>query len=130
MSRRRKDFGMGFASMVYGAFLEEAFDNDQLPLPAGAPDFMDARGAYSTCTWMGPPRGWIDPVKEAQGAVLRMDAGLSTLQQECAEQGQDWEEVIAQRRIEVARFHEAGLTPPVWYRDLPASDTETKPEPQ
>ena len=28
------------------------------------------------------------------------------------------------------KVHEAGLTPPVWYRDLPASDTETKPEPQ
>ena len=130
MSRRRTDFAAGVASPIYSAFLEEAMDRGLLPLPVAAPDFIDARGSYAACMWMGPPRGWIDPVKEAQGSVLRMDAGLSTLQQECAEQGLDYEEVIAQRRIEVRAFKEAGLNPPVWYGDAPAAETETKPEPR
>jgi capsid protein len=51
----------------------------------------------------------VDPTKEAQAAVLRMNAGISTLEAECAEQGLDYEEVIAQRRIEHLMLGEAGL---------------------
>jgi capsid protein len=60
-------------------------------------------------------RGWVDPVKEKQGAILGMDGGLSTLKRECAEQGLDYEEVIQQRAVEVAQFREAGLPPPSWF---------------
>ena len=121
LDRRRRDFGAGFASPVYAAFLEEAMDRGELPLPAGAPDFIEARAEYTGCKWMGPPRGWIDPTKEAQAAVLRMDAGLSTLEQECAEQGLDWEDVLSQREIERRRFIELGLPFPTWFGQEAAS---------
>jgi lambda family phage portal protein len=124
MSRRRQDFAAGFATPVYGAFLEEAFDRGELPLPHNAPDFIEARAAYTRCRWMGPPRGWVDPVKEAQAAVLRMDAGLTTLEQECAEQGMDWEDVLAQRAREVEMFKSLGLTLPDWGGGEIASKTE------
>ena len=130
LARRRQDFAIGFASPVYVAFLEEAIDRGELPLPPGAPDFVEERAAYARCMWMGPPRGWVDPVKEAQAAVLRMDAGLSTLRQECAEQGMDYEEVIAQRGREVAEFKKLGLALPTWAGVELASDTEMKPPPQ
>ena len=124
LDRRRRDFGSGFASPVYGAFLEEAMDRGELPLPAGAPDFIEARAEYACCKWMGPPRGWIDPTKEAQAAVLRMDAGLSTLEQECAEQGLDWEEVVAQREVERRRFIQLGLPFPTWFgQETPAGES-------
>ena len=70
-----------------------------------------------------------------------MDAALSTLQDECASQGLDYEEVIAQRSIEVKAFKEAGLVPPTWYGmppvdqpdDVagrePANKTAVKPPP-
>ncbi len=86
----------------------------ELPLPAGAPDFMECRAAYTRCRWMGPGRGWVDPVAEKQGAVLGMQAGLSTLEAECAEQGADWEENLEQRAYEIAKFEELGLEPPDW----------------
>jgi lambda family phage portal protein len=127
LSRRQKNFAAATASPVYGAFLEESMDRNELPLPAGAPDFIEERAAYSACLWMGPPRGWIDPVKEAQAAVLRMDAGLSTLEQECAEQGLDWEDQLAQRAIERARFKELGLPYPDWFGQ-PAADAGQKPD--
>jgi lambda family phage portal protein len=127
LARRQKNFAVSTATPVYGAFLEEAMDRGELPLPSGAPDFIEARAAYSGCMWMGPPRGWIDPVKEAQAAVLRMDAGLSTLEQECAEQGLDWEEQLAQRAIEHARFKELGLPEPKWFGEA-ANDAGQKPE--
>jgi len=86
--------------------------------------------------WMGPPRGWIDPVKEAQAAVLRMDAGLSTLEQECAEQGMDWEDNVYQRAIERDRFKALDLPQPTWFgqeigndqEGTTASDVSAKPE--
>ena len=69
-----------------------------------APDFYENRYAYTRCKWIGPGRGWVDPVKEAQACQIRMDIGLSTLEAECAGQGLDWEEVLEQRAREKERM--------------------------
>ena len=115
MGRRRTDFGAGFCSPIVSAWLEEAMEVDDLPLPAGAPEFLECRAAYGNVKWMGPGRGWIDPVAEKQGAVLGMDAGLSTLEDEVAEAaGADWEEVLDQRALEVEAFKKRGLPVPTW----------------
>jgi lambda family phage portal protein len=127
LTRRRMDFSNGFASQIYCNFLEEATDIEDLPLPKGAPEFWEARSSYARCKWIGPGRGWIDPVAEKQGAVLGMDAGLSTLEEECAEQGVDWEEVLDQRAKEVSRFKELGLELPKWAGE-DAKQSIKKPE--
>lgn len=115
MSRRRVDFGHGFATPVYACVLEEAMDLDELPLPSGAPPFFEHRGAYGRARWIGPGRGWVDPVKEKQGAVMGLDAGLSTLEHEAAENvGMDWEEILDQRAIERRAFDDRGLPQPSW----------------
>jgi lambda family phage portal protein len=115
LNRRRIEFGHGFGQPIWAAHMEEQFEVDNLPLPNGAPDFMECRTAYSAAKWMGPGRGWIDIVKERQGAVLGMDSGLSTLEQECAENGgEDWEENLDQRARELEAYRERGLTPPTW----------------
>lgn len=114
MTRRRIDFAHGFAQPIFGAFLEESMEVDDLPLPKGAPEFMECRSAYARAEWIGPGRGWVDPVAEKKGAVLGMDAGLSTLQSECAEQGLDYEEVLFQRKKEIDLFNSLGLKVPEW----------------
>jgi hypothetical protein len=43
-------------------------------LPKGAPDFYDARSDWAACRWIGPGRGWIDPVKEVQASQMKIDA--------------------------------------------------------
>ncbi|PXX49382.1 phage portal protein [Aquitalea magnusonii] len=126
---RRTNFSIGFAQPIFSAFLEEVFEDADLPLPPGAPDFIEARAAYSRCTWMGPGRGWVDPVAEKQGAVLGMDAGLSTLEAEAAENvGEDWEEILDQRQREIAAFKQRGLTPPSWAGMQTAQEVIKKPE--
>ncbi len=90
---------------VYELVLEEAVNAGIIE----APGFYENRYAYSKCLWVGDGRGWIDPVKEAQAAKIRMDNNLSTLERECAEQGLDWEEVLEQRAAEIARIRELGL---------------------
>jgi len=114
MSRRRDDFTQGFAQPIFACFLEESMEIDDYPLPPGAPPFHEFRALYSRATWMGPPRGWIDPVAEKKGAILGMDAGLSTLQQESIDQGQDWEEILDQRAREIEGFKSRGIPVPSW----------------
>ncbi len=128
MTRRRLDFAHGFSQPIFGAWLEEAMDVDELPLPSGAPDFMECRAAYMRADWIGPGRGWVDPVSEKQGAVLGMDAGLSTLQAECAEQGLDYEEVLDQRAKEIKRFQALGIPVPTWAGMQTATQASQKPE--
>lgn len=129
LSRRRHDFSTGFAQKVVVAFVEEAMDVDPLPLPRGAPPFSQFRDAYSRTKWMGPGRGVIDPVKERQGAILGMDAGLSTLEDEAGELGGvDWRDTVAQRAVEVARFKELGLPLPEWAGGIDAEKAITEPE--
>ena len=65
-------------------------------MPAGAPGLFEAPAAWLRARWLGPPRGYIDPVKEAQAAQIRIDTMMSTLERECAEQGLDVEEVLDQ----------------------------------
>jgi capsid protein len=77
---------------VYELWLEEAINKGIVD----APDFYERRAAWTRCKWIGPGRGWVDPVKEAKAAQLRMQIGLSTLEDECASQGLDWEEVLEQ----------------------------------
>ncbi|RYF53555.1 MAG: phage portal protein [Comamonadaceae bacterium] len=81
---------------VYELWLEEAVNAGEVD----APDFYDQRYAYSRARFIFGGRGWVDPVKEATAAKLRMDMGLSTLERECAEQGEDYEEILDQQAIE------------------------------
>jgi lambda family phage portal protein len=129
LSRRSTEFKVGTATPMYACWLREAMENGDLDdvLPRNAPDFVDAATAYSRCDWLGVARGWVDPTKEAAGSIMRMDGGLSTLKKEAAEQGLDWEEVIAQRAIEVAAFKAAGLPLPDWAGEVAAAEA-AKPD--
>lgn len=134
MTRRRDDFATGFCQPIYGAFVEEAHLVDALPLPAGAPEFAEFREAYGRAKWIGPGRGWIDPVNEVKGAILGMDAAVMDFDEICAEQGVDGDDMIAARKNVIRRFEEAGLTPPTWsgmgLGGVPASQTIVDPEAQ
>ncbi|MEY0558054.1 phage portal protein [Providencia rettgeri] len=115
LTRRRDDFAAGFADPIASAFIEEIHDIENLPMPNNAPDFLEAKTAYCRAWWMGPGRGWVDPVAEKKGAILGMEAGLSTLEMEAAENvGEDWEELVDQRAYELQTFKERGLEPPKW----------------
>jgi lambda family phage portal protein len=120
---RRNWLANNFYQEIYELWLEEIV-NDGL---IDAPDFYHVQNgriiginkAYSKAKWIGPPRGWVDPAKEVVGAKLRMEYLLSTQEDECAEQGKDYEEVQDQRLSELQRalkmVKEAGLPEHVAY---------------
>ena len=128
--RRRQDFASGFATPVYGAWLEEAVDRGRVPLPVNAPAFAEWRAAYAQCRWIGPGRGWVDPVKERQGEVMGLDAGFGTLEETVADiAGADWRDRLEQRAVEIAEMKRLGLKMPEWATPDPAHDIERKPLP-
>ncbi len=91
---------------VYELWLEEAIDAGEIEADD---DWWDNRSAWTRCRWLGDGQGWLDPVREAQAAQLRIASAISTYEQECAEQGLDWEEVFAQRAVEQQRMIDLGL---------------------
>ncbi len=94
------------------AWAEEAFDRGYVQIPEGAPDFYDAVDAYCQIHCIGPGRGFIDPTKEIDAASARIEANVSTLEDECDDQGKDWEEVLEQRAREMAKHEELELPMP------------------
>jgi lambda family phage portal protein len=68
------------------------------------------RRAWLDAAWIGPSPGQIDELKEMKATQLRIDTGVSTLQEETARiTGGDWEANHRQRAKEVRMRREAGL---------------------
>lgn len=103
--RRRDNIGSQWCDPIYACWLEEQVNTGAVD----APGFYENRAAYQRCAWVGPGRGAIDPLKEAMGAQVSVDAGFSTLERECAERGLDWEEVMEQRATELQRAQDLNI---------------------
>lgn len=109
---RRRSFAQRFCQPLYMAFFEEAVATGRIVLPAGSPDFYEAVTAWCRAKWIGPGRGFVDPVKEAQAAALRVALGLSTIEDEAAElTGSDYQDNYAQIAREIAEMPEGTLHP-------------------
>ena len=108
---RRHHVAGRFARLVYTLWLEEAIDNGDVEIPPGAPSFYEAKTAWTRCNWIGPGRGHIDPLKEANATKVEYSMHLTTLEKEAAERGEDWEELLDQRAEERQRMTELGLDP-------------------
>ena len=106
---------------IYELWLEEAVNAGVVD----APDFYQNRHAYTRARWIFSGRGWVDPVKEAQAAQIRIETGLSTLEAECAEQGLDWEDVLHQQARERQLRAELGIPDPnaAIFNAAPATDS-------
>ncbi|GAB7079567.1 phage portal protein [Megalodesulfovibrio paquesii] len=84
----------------FAMVIEEAWLSGMLQLPAGAPDLYDAMPLYTNATWIGPQRGYIDPVKEVASTAKALENHLMTYSEALAERGRDFEEVVAEREEE------------------------------
>jgi capsid protein len=58
------------------------------------------REALCSCDWIGASRGQIDELKETQAAVMRINSGLSTWEEESAKLGKDYRKVFKQQSRE------------------------------
>jgi lambda family phage portal protein len=120
---RRHHIAGRFARLVYTLWLEEAIDLGEVEVPAGAPNFYQAKTAWTRCDWIGPGRGHIDPLKEANATKVEYQMHLTTLEKEAAERGEDWEELLEQRAEEKNRMAELELN----YADLVGPTSVAQP---
>lgn len=116
----RQWFVTYWAKPVYEVWLEEAIWKGVVE----APSFYENKAAYCRSTWTGPGKGWVDPAKEIQAVEGRMRNTITTLADECSEQGADWQEKIdEQARIEAyARKKNINLG---YLNSIPSKDLET-----
>jgi lambda family phage portal protein len=128
---RRAQLGQNVADQVYFAVMQEAFDRGYLTEPAGAPAFEDMPGAYCAATWIGPALGSVDPVKDRQAAQIGIEMGLTTLENEAAAEGTDYEDNIEQLAYENELRAQNNLAPvnAAIYGVTPASDAPAQAAP-
>lgn len=87
------------AGHIYTLWLEEALNKGEITaMPRKAPNFYEGlnKEAYCEAGWIGASMGQIDELKETQAAILRLNNGLSTREDELAKLGKDWRPVFAQ----------------------------------
>ena len=109
VTKYRERFIQGFNQPIYEAVIAEAIALGRLE----APGFFDdplIRDAWLGCQWVGSSRGHVQPVQEANAAVTRMNAGITTGEQEAMEYGgTDYMENIAELGRENQARIKAGL---------------------
>lgn len=106
---------------LFAAWMEEAILIEGL-LPQ---QFRMAGVGVPPHTWFWDGLQHADPVKETTAATARLANGTSSLADECAKDGRDWEEVMLQRAREAALARKLGL--PIPGMPAPAAAPATAP---
>lgn len=103
---RRKWFINDFCQEVYELWFSEAVAKGRINAPGYFLDPM-IRKAYTACNWIGTAQGYLNPQAEANAAILRINNGLSTHEDECAAiNGSDFEENMRTLSGEVKKINE------------------------
>jgi lambda family phage portal protein len=108
----RELFTQHVLTPLYCAWLEEAVARGYVEVPGGAMNFYRYRTALTSCDWVGPGRGWVDPKKEAEASALRTSQYLTSPSQEAAEQGVDFIRTVFQAGRDRREIMKQGLPDP------------------
>lgn len=111
MLGKRKVIVEAFMNMLFSLWLEEAIFLGIIRLPRNAPNFYQAKRAWTRCQWIGSGRLMIDELKEVKAAVARLEAGISTYERESAHLGMDFEETIEVQNRETTLLAAQGRVP-------------------
>lgn len=95
-------FSSRFNQPIYELVMEEAFLRGDFE----ANNFYKFKDEFCRTRWIGGGWGWVDPVKEIDASRKAIDFGLSTMAEEAANQGRDWEEILEQRKREQDKIDE------------------------
>lgn len=105
---RRKWLVDSFCQPVYEVWLAEAVARGRIQAPGFWEDPL-VRDAWCGARWIGPVQGQLDPLKEANAAVITVNHGFKTHEQVTREMGGgDWEENVEQLARENAMLIAAG----------------------
>ena len=87
----RSWFAENFCQPIYEEWLSEAVMKGRIQAPGNYDDDY-TRKLYAWSTWTGPAQGQLDPVKEVNASILKVQHGFSTYQRETGElTGEDFD---------------------------------------
>lgn len=128
---KRANFVDRVANKMFSLWLYEALIKQRIPSVTSDAVLADWRLFYalSMSKWVGPPRIVVDPFKNAKANEVARLNGTLTLADACAEDGNDWEDIIAQRKREQDAMMAAGLMQdPSEQNTDDVDDDETPPQ--
>lgn len=109
---RRTWFARDFCQPIYESWLAEAVATGRIIAPGYGKDPL-ITAAWQSADWFGPVMGMLDPVKEVNGAALRVKYGFSTGEREAAElTGTDYDNNIDQIAVEHGTWLSKGMNVP------------------
>lgn len=119
--RRQRDWlSSDFCQPIYEEWLSEAVARGRIAAPGFFAN-LAVRAAYCGAEWNGPSPGQIDPLKEVNAAVVRVQNCFSTRARETAElTGGDFDQNYRQRVREEKMMREGGL---VVEKTVPSSES-------
>lgn len=96
-----------FCRPVWTAFMRWQVLSGTVPASA----FADPARGLQSAKWLPPSWPWVDPMKDANAAILEMNANLRSRSEVIAERGYDAEEVDAEIAADQARAARLGIAP-------------------
>lgn len=113
IARRRTDrIAAPHVLVPYAAWLDEEIGEGRVPFKGGYDAFMANRDAVLWAICRGPSKPTADDEKRANAATERLLNGTTSFETECAEIGEDEEEVFESRLRWHQRYKDAGLPSP------------------
>lgn len=104
---RRWSLVQQFCQPIFNLWLDEQVASGRISMPGYADPVR--RRAWQRCMWIGPARGAMDELKEANAAKTRIAIGVSNETIETAAMtGEAWDTVRAQRAREVKQRKDDG----------------------
>lgn len=107
----RHFFTQAFLTPFYAAWLEIEVANGDVKVPGGPIAFYKNKTALCMAEWIGPGRGTVDPLKEANGNNLDTAAGRTSTIEHILERGRDPDDVLAEEAFYEAARAAMGLAP-------------------
>ena len=104
-------FTQAFCTKVYLAWLEESVARGIIPMPGSKASFYKWRNALSLVEWMGPGRGTVDPLKEAQANDYELNQGTTDLGTISSERGRDYRKTLFNQSRQAKYRVKLGMVP-------------------
>jgi len=107
----RHYFTQAFLTPIYAAWLEVEVANGDVKIPGGPANFYRSKTAICNAEWIGPGRGSVDPLKEANANNLDTAAGRKSTIECILESGRDPSDVLSEEQFYVEERARRGLDP-------------------
>ena len=104
-------FSQHFLTPIYAAWLEVEVANGDIKIPGGPVNFYRNKTAICMAEWIGPGRGSVDPLKEANANNLDIAAGRKSTVQVILEDGRDPSDVLSEESWLAAERSKRKLPP-------------------